>query len=239
MKIVVTGFAAALTAMTSLGAVAPAYAQYQPPPNRAVLPPFEVITIIRSMGFDPTSRPVLRGPVYAVSAVDDADIPVRVLVDARSGNVVRVTESGPGRADAGGWPGASEARRLPPESVPPGMVYRPDDEDMAPPPAHVLPPPPKRKVATRTPLPRPAPPQSKAAATPPPVSGTATAIPDPGNTPGKSIPAPVANKSATATDVTGSTGAVSPPAPEAKPSTTEPKAPELKPTVIVPAQSLE
>jgi hypothetical protein len=239
MKIVVTGFAAALTAAISLGAVAPVHAQYQPPPYRAVLPPFEVMTIIRSMGFDPISRPVLRGPVYAVNALDDGDIPVRVLVDARSGNVVRVTENGPGRAYAGTWPGARyEARRLPPESVPPGMVDRPDDEDMVPPAAHAPPPPPKPKVAARTPLPRPAPPQSKAAATPPPVSGTATIIPDPGNTPGKSIPAPVA-KSATATDVTGSTDAASPPASDAKPSTADPKQLELKPTVMVPVAPLE
>ena len=232
MKIVVTRTVATLAAIVSLGVASPALAQYNapPPPYSAVLPPFEVMTIIRSMGFDPVSRPVLRGPVYVVNAVDDESIPVRVLVDARRGHVVRVTESPPRTAYVGRPPEAGFGpRRAPPETVPPGVVYRPYDDDL-PLPAAQAPAPPKPKVAARTPLPRPAPPQSKAAATPPPVSGTAIVVPDAEKTPGKSIPAPVGNKSATAADVTvtGSTGA----APEAA-------APELKPTVIVPVAPLE
>ena len=75
------------------------------------MPPYEVLTIVRSMGFDPMSRPVLRGPVYVVRALDDDDIPVRVAIDARSGQVVRVTESGPN--DPGAWQGGPIGRLRP------------------------------------------------------------------------------------------------------------------------------
>ena len=163
MKHVLTGFAAALAAFVSLGAASPAAAQYQAPPYGAALPPFEVMTIIRSMGFDPISRPVLRGPVYVVQALDDEGISVRVLVDAQRGNVVRVTESRPDirlcrfaarariRASAistrnrAARCGLSSLRRKPSAaSRKCAIAARP-------------------KVATRTPLPRPAPPQSRAA----------------------------------------------------------------------------
>jgi hypothetical protein len=239
MTFVVTRTVATLAALVSLGAATPALAQYRapPPPYSGTLPPYEVLTIIRSMGFDPVSRPVLRGPVYVIQALDDVSIPVRVIVDARSGNVVRVTESQPRTAYIGAAPDAGFGqRRLPPETVPPGAVYRPYDDDFAPPAAQA--PPPKPKVAARTPLPRPAPPQSKAAATPPAISGTAAVIPDSNKTPGKSIPAPVGNKSATAADptVTGSVGTAMP---ATKPASPEAKASEEKPTVMVPVAPLE
>ena len=234
MKHILTGFAAALTAFVSLGAASPAAAQYQAPTYGAALPPFEVMTIIRSMGFDPISRPVLRGPVYVVQALDDEGISVRVLVDAQRGNVIRVTESRPASVYAGLPPEAGFGpRRSPPETVPPGAVYRPYEETPAPQAAHA-PSPPRPKVATRTPLPRPAPPHSKAGATPPPVAGATAAIPDANKTPGKSIPAPVANKSATTADpiVTGSTAA---PHEQSKSESTNTAAtPDVKSTVTVP-----
>jgi hypothetical protein len=238
MTFVVTRIVATLAAIVSLGAATPALAQYRAPPAYSgTLPPYEVLTIIRSMGFDPVGRPVLRGPVYVIQALDDVSIPVRVVVDARSGNVVRVTESRPQTAYMGVAPEAGFGpRRLPPETVPPGAVYHPYEDDLAPPAAQA-PLPPRPKVAARTPLPRPAPPQSKASVTPPAISGTAAVIPDPNKTPGKSIPAPVGNKSATAADptVTGSVG----PTPESKPASPEAKASQEKPTVMVPVAPLE
>jgi hypothetical protein len=54
------------------------------------LPPFEILTIVRSTGLDPLSRPVRRGPNYVLRAIDDDDREVRVLVDARSGEVLSV-----------------------------------------------------------------------------------------------------------------------------------------------------
>ena len=94
-------------------------------PRYGALPPFEVMTIVRSMGFEPQSQPVLRGPVYVVRAFDDQDVPVRVAVDARSGRVVNVVERGAGRFGqvvdeeryGGGYP-------VPPRAVPYGSVYR-------------------------------------------------------------------------------------------------------------------
>jgi len=250
--------AAALTAVW-LGAATPALAQYRPPPPPpygappgpygAVLPPYEVITIIRSMGFDPVSRPLLRGPVYVVRALDEVSTPVRVLVDARRGNVVRVVENRAGvyagiYAGVGRPPEADFGlRRPPPQTVPPGAVYPPyEDEPMPPvPPAAQIPPPPRPKVAARTPLPKPAP-QTRPAAPPPAVA----TIPDPSKTPGKSIPAPVANKSATANNnnaatdkndvaVTGSTATG--PVQASKPADSKPS--EFAPTVMVPVAPLE
>lgn len=190
MKVIAT-----FTAFMTLGAATPVLAQYdRGPPQGAILPPYEMMTIVRSMGFDPISRPVLRGPVYVIRALDEDDLPVRVAIDARSGNVVRVTEGGPGMNFSGSWQGGRfGAYGLPPESVPPGAVYVPPRE--AAPPGLA---PPKPRVATRTPMPRAAPPQSKAAATPPTPSPGAAAMADPKATPGKSVPAPVANKPSSA-----------------------------------------
>jgi hypothetical protein len=55
------------------------------------LPPHEVITIVRSTGLEPLGRPVRRGPVYAIRAVDPAGgEELRVIVDAQVGNVIRM-----------------------------------------------------------------------------------------------------------------------------------------------------
>jgi hypothetical protein len=92
------------------------------------LPPYEVLTIIRSMGFDPQSRPVLRGRVYVIHAIDNQGIPLRVAVDASSGRVVRVVERMPG---AGYGPLPRDrygAYPVPPAAVPRGEVYEESDE---------------------------------------------------------------------------------------------------------------
>jgi hypothetical protein len=54
----------------------------------AELPPYEVLTIIRSARFDPLNRPVRRGPNYVVRAIDRIGTEVRVIVDARSGRIL-------------------------------------------------------------------------------------------------------------------------------------------------------
>jgi hypothetical protein len=241
MKVVAT-----VAALITLGAT-PAFAQYDRPPLQgAVLAPYEMMTIVRSMGFDPISRPVLRGPVYVIRALDEDDLPVRVAIDAHTGNVVRVSEGGPGANLSGGWQrGRPGEFGLPPESVPPGAVYLPPRESG---PREVMPPPPppRPKVATRTPLPRAAPPQSKATATPPTPSPGAAAMADPKATPGKSVPAPVANKSSgTAAaqapnnaDNTAITGTITPTKPAEQPA--QPAvAPETKPAELVPVAPLE
>lgn len=94
------------------------------------LPPYEVLTIVRSMGFEPQSRPVRRGGVYVVRAFDDQDIPVRVIVDARSGRVVNVAERGPMQDDEGPVVEQrySSAYPVPPRAVPGGEIYRETDD---------------------------------------------------------------------------------------------------------------
>jgi Meckel syndrome type 1 protein len=55
-----------------------------------VLPPHEIITIVRSTRLDPIGRPVLRGPNYVVRALDETDREMRVIVSARRGEILRI-----------------------------------------------------------------------------------------------------------------------------------------------------
>ena len=55
-----------------------------------LLTPPEAAGIVRSMGFVPTSTPVREGLTYAVRAVGPRGRPVRVVVDARFGDVLSV-----------------------------------------------------------------------------------------------------------------------------------------------------
>ena len=55
-----------------------------------VLPPYEIATIVRSAGFNPLERPFRRGPVYVVPATGRGGAEVRVVVDARYGEIVAV-----------------------------------------------------------------------------------------------------------------------------------------------------
>src|SRR5689334_24283415 len=56
-----------------------------------LLPPHEVLTIVRSTGFDPLDRPVRRGPNYVMHAVDEQDREVTLLINGRSGRIISVT----------------------------------------------------------------------------------------------------------------------------------------------------
>jgi hypothetical protein len=88
------GRCAAVFAFALIGSAA-ALAQAVPPgiyPDVGpALPPHEVITIVRSTRLEPLGRPVRRGPVYTIRAVDPASgEELRVTVDAQVGNVVRM-----------------------------------------------------------------------------------------------------------------------------------------------------
>jgi hypothetical protein len=76
------------------------------------LPPHEIVAVVRSAGLDPLSRPMRRGPVYALLAVDHAGQEFRVTVDARLGRVLRIVP----------MPGARFAA---PVVVPPAPYGRP------------------------------------------------------------------------------------------------------------------
>jgi hypothetical protein len=65
------------------------------------VPPEDVLSSIRSLGLEPATRPLLRGRVYALRAFDTAHAEERVLVDARSGEVLSVravADAGPAEA---------------------------------------------------------------------------------------------------------------------------------------------
>ncbi|MBW7949084.1 MAG: hypothetical protein H3C55_07005 [Pseudorhodoplanes sp.] len=79
------------------------------------LPPYEVVTIVRSMGLDPLHRPVWRGGQYVFRALDRHGEEVRVVVDGYRGRVLSVTPTAalggdvrPQRAPYPPVPGADE-----------------------------------------------------------------------------------------------------------------------------------
>jgi hypothetical protein len=57
-----------------------------------MLAPADIIIDVRRAGFEPISRPVLRGPVYVLVALDESDIDVKLTVDARSGRVLWLSD---------------------------------------------------------------------------------------------------------------------------------------------------
>jgi hypothetical protein len=228
---------AAYLAAAMLGVATPAFAQYAPPPYamappyavapryapvppEAMLPPFEAMTVARSVGLEPISRPVLRGRVYVVHSIDDQGFPVRAIVDARSGTLLRVVASRPyARGPYGGWRAARGGPGMPddPELAPPEPIPGPAVRAPAEPGVRQAPP----KVATRTPLPRPAPRQTQPARK----GGGLAATPD--AKPGKSIPAPVAGraKDATASVTPPPQGEAGASAPDRTPTGSTPAAP--------------
>jgi hypothetical protein len=55
-----------------------------------VLPPYEIMSIVRSTGLAPLTRPMRRGPYYVLVAVDRVGRQMRVVVDARLGDIVNL-----------------------------------------------------------------------------------------------------------------------------------------------------
>jgi hypothetical protein len=132
--------------------------------------PLEQITAnVRAAGLEPLSRPVLRGAVYYLRAVNRARTEMRVAIDARSGRVLSAARVAyePSAPPAAGEPGPvpapapryephtssrgySEAAPLPPADVPGG------DQPMPPPgrvPNYGVTSPAKR-LAAQPPIPR-------------------------------------------------------------------------------------
>jgi hypothetical protein len=119
-------------ALAVLALATPAAAQNYPAQAYPAggLAPREVFSILRSTGLDPLGPPMRRGPNYVLRAVDENDREVRVVVNARSGDVLSVTP-------------VQIASRMPPtrggvtmgpyERMPPGYV--PSDADRSAPPA--------------------------------------------------------------------------------------------------------
>jgi hypothetical protein len=79
-------------------------------PDRA-LPPYEIMSIVRSTGLAPLTRPMRRGPYYVLVAVDRVGRQMRVLVDAQLGDIVNLRPAlaagpyGPEMTRPNGYPG--------------------------------------------------------------------------------------------------------------------------------------
>jgi hypothetical protein len=110
-----------------------------------VLPPTEISGIVRSMGLVPTGRPVREGLTYAVLAADPRGRQLRVIIDARFGDVLSVR-----RVMAAGPPGVYPPPRvygavpprpyapyempwMGPDFRPPGLIGRADPDQPYPP----------------------------------------------------------------------------------------------------------
>lgn len=89
-----TKFVITVAAALAVGtAVAGAQERRGPPaPGANLLPAHEIITILRSTGFDPVGRPVRMGSRYEVQAIDPDDDDVRLLVDGRTGRILTVRD---------------------------------------------------------------------------------------------------------------------------------------------------
>jgi hypothetical protein len=77
-----------------------ATAQPLPPAHPApavVLPPHEIVAIVRSAGLEPLHRPLRQGPGYVLRAVNPVGQEVRVIVDGASGRIVRIIPLPPPR----------------------------------------------------------------------------------------------------------------------------------------------
>lgn len=110
-------------AMLGVVSTSVAGAQELPPPMPApaagALPAHEIRTIVRSTGFQPTGRPVLRGRHYDMQAIDPYHLPVQLVIDARTGQIIAVRHhGGSGPADAP-MSGQAYAQASPYRPVPP------------------------------------------------------------------------------------------------------------------------
>jgi hypothetical protein len=93
------------------------------PATAGALAPPEILAQVRRAGFAPMSRPVQRGRVYVLFAVDPYDMDVKLTVDAGSGRVLWVTDAtGPRYGGAGYYsnPPLSRYDRppIPPSDIP-------------------------------------------------------------------------------------------------------------------------
>jgi hypothetical protein len=100
----------AFVALTAMALAAPTVASAQD-----VLPPYEILTILRSTGLDPVGSPARRGGEYVLRAIDADGTHVRVVMDARMGEILSVT---PVIAGAPGAPPGPVVRRYEPAEAP-------------------------------------------------------------------------------------------------------------------------
>jgi hypothetical protein len=79
------------TRVSDVGSPYAAMPPEAPPPGYGprLLPPLEVYTIVRESGFSPLGIPQQRGLVYTISVIDRGGDDGRLVIDARSGRIIR------------------------------------------------------------------------------------------------------------------------------------------------------
>lgn len=70
-----------------------------PPPVLGFVSPYEIMRTVRSAGFHPLSRPLREGASYVLRATDFRGVPMRVVLDARTGVIRDATRIAPADAD--------------------------------------------------------------------------------------------------------------------------------------------
>ncbi len=214
---------------------APPPAEVAPPPPRygyggygapyapgyapaALVPPHEVYNIIREAGFSPLGIPQQRGFIYTIAVIDRGGEDGRLVIDARSGRILRFV---PAWQNGASYEGVRNSAYGPPGPLLPSAHLGSGPR----PPASVP------RVASRSvPVPKPSPLASKAAAEP--VKPVESGQPRPVAEPSSQQTAAAQTKPADSAPVT--TATVSQAQPQAKP------APTIMPTQNMPnAQGLE
>lgn len=221
------GFLALAIAGSAPAAAQPVYVSPDgaPPPGYQPLPglaPGHVLAIVRSAGLAPLTQPARRGPRYVLLAADRYGQPMRVVVDAHGGRILRIAPAhdprfaGPALRPPGAVPLRPHAgpppRELkdprddavggPPATPPRGAIQNPRVA-VAPPVTGAMPAPTARQAEprpARTPLPRPRPALAASAATPevaaPPPPPAAETIAPAETAPAKPAPTPAAKEPA-------------------------------------------
>jgi hypothetical protein len=79
------------TRVSDVGSPYAAMPPEAPPPGYGprLLPPVEVYTVVRESGFSPLGVPQQRGLVYTISVIDRGGDDGRLVIDARSGRIIR------------------------------------------------------------------------------------------------------------------------------------------------------
>jgi hypothetical protein len=134
------------------GGYGPGYAPGYAP--AALVPPHEVYNIIREAGFSPLGIPQQRGFIYTIAVIDRGGEDGRLVIDARSGRILRFVPAWQNGASYGGGRNSAYG---PPGPLPPSPHLGSGPR----PPASVP------KVASRSvPVPKPSPLASKPASEP-------------------------------------------------------------------------
>lgn len=131
------------------GVYGPGYAPGYAP--AALMPPHEVYTVIREAGFSPLGVPRQRGFIYTIAVIDRGGEDGRLVIDARSGRILRFV---PAWQNGAPYEGAWNSSYGPPGPLPPNAGVRSSQR----------PPGPAPHVASRSvPVPKPSPLAAKAA----------------------------------------------------------------------------